>query len=118
MFAFFVGFLIQKKIPIGFNSIFIVLFIFNITGIIFLIFPKEVKGRGFIPSELLPEKFDNEDDLEVQEQLLHYCGVVKLEEDIQLMRKKNASRSKLYLRCIILALVLLVSGATFIVASL
>jgi hypothetical protein len=118
MFAFFVGFLIQKKIPIGYNAIFIILFILNVTGIIFLIFPKEVKGRGFVPSELLPEKFDNHEDLKVQVELLHYCGVVKLEEDIQLMRRKNASRSKLYLVCIILALLLFVFGTTFIVVSL
>jgi hypothetical protein len=88
------------------------------SGIIFLIFPKEVKGRGFVPSELLPDKFDHHEDLDVQEKLLHYCGVVKLEEDIQLMRKKNGSRSKLYLVCIILALLLFVFGTTFIVASL
>jgi len=118
MFAFFVGFLIQKNIPIGYNAIFIILFIVNVAGVIFLIFPKEVKGRGFVPSELLPKKIDNSDDKDFQEEMLYYCAIVKLEEDIQLMRQKNSVRAKVYLACLILSLMLLVSGATFIVASL
>ncbi|HVA99483.1 MAG TPA: hypothetical protein VNG53_11365 [Bacteroidia bacterium] len=118
MFAFFVGFLIQKHIPIGYNSIFIILFIVNVSGIIYLIFPKEVKGRGFVPSELLPKKLNSPEDKDYQEELLYYCAVVKLEEDIQLMRQKNSVRTKIYLTCIILALVLLVAGAIIIVAAL
>jgi hypothetical protein len=118
MFAFFIGFLVQKSIPIGYNSVFIILFIVNVAGILFLIFPKEVKGRGFVPSELLPEKLDKADDKDFQEEMLYYCAVVKLEDDIQSMRLKNSSRAKIYLTCLILALLLLLSGATFIVASL
>jgi hypothetical protein len=118
MFAFFIGFLINKKIPLGYNSIFIIFFILNMGGTIFLIFPKEIKGRGFLPSELLPEKLDSPSDKDVQEQLLYYCAIVKLDQDIQLMRRKNSGRTKIYLISLILALLLLVSGATFIVASL
>lgn len=118
MFAFFVGFLIQKNIPIGYNSIFIILFIINVGGVLFLIFPKEVKGRGFVPSELLPERLDSPDDKEYQEEMLYYSAIVKLEDDIQSMRQKNSGRANIYLASLILALLLLVSGATFIVASL
>lgn len=118
MFAFFVGFLLQKKEPLGYHSILVFGFILNVAGVIFLIFPKEVKGRGFIPSELLPERLDHEEDKEFQEEMLYYCAIIKLEEDIQIMRQKNSERSKVYLCCLVLALLLLTSGTTFIVASL
>ena len=38
MFAFFVGFLVQKNISIGYNSIFIIVFIANVTGILFIVY--------------------------------------------------------------------------------
>lgn len=118
MFAFFIGFLVQSKTPIGYNSIFIILFIINIAGIVFLIFPKEVKGRGFQPSELLPKNLDDPEDKDFQEEILYYCSIVNLENDISLMRKKNSDRAKIYLVCLILALMLFVSGAVFVVCSL
>lgn len=118
MFAFFVGFLIQKNILFGYNSVFVLIFIVNVVTAIFLVFPKEVRGRGFVPSELLPERLDSPEDKDYQEQMLYYSAVVKLEDNIQTMRKNNAFRAKIYLACLLLALILLVSGATFIVASL
>lgn len=59
MFTFFVGFLIQKHVPLGYNSVFIGLFIINVSAIIYLIFPKEVKGRGLAPKILIPLKLDD-----------------------------------------------------------
>ncbi len=118
MFAFFVGFLIQKKIPIGYNSIFIGVFLINVLAIIYLIFPKEVKGKGFVPSELIPKKLDSPDDKGHQEQLLYYFAIVKLQEDIQLMRSKNSCRAKIYFYSLFLALALFSVGAMFIVTSL
>jgi len=118
IFGFFVGFLIQKKLPIGYNSVFIIFFIIDVAGLLFLIFPKEIKGRGFVPSELLPEKLDNPDDEKYQQELLYYFAIVKIEEDISVMRKKNSFRANIYLASIILGLLLLVSGATYIVALL
>lgn len=91
IFGFFVGFLIQKSIPIGYNSIFMIFFVLNVAGLLFLVFPKEVKGKGFIPSELLPEKLDSPDDKDYQQELLYYYAIVKIEEDINLMRKKIQS---------------------------
>ena len=118
MFAFFVGFLIQRNISIGFNSIFIVVFVANVTGILFLIFPKEIRGRGVSPKNLLPKNLDDEDDKEYQEQMIYYSGVVILQDNIDFMIEKNTSRSKWYLAWLIVALVLMVSGATYIVALL
>lgn len=118
MFAFFVGFLIQKNIPIGYNVIFIIVFIVNVTGILFLIFPKEVRGRGVSPKKLLPEKLDNEDDKGFQEQMIYYSGIVILQDNIDCMIGKNTTRAKWYLVWLIVTLVLLVSGVTYIVASL
>lgn len=118
MFAFFIGFILQKNILIGYNVIMVIFFISNVVCIIFLIFPKEVKGRGFVPSELLPKRLDHPDDKEYQEEMLYYCAIVKLEEDIKTMRQKNKARSKIYLINLILSLILLVSGVTYIIASL
>ncbi len=118
MFAFFVGFLVQKNISIGYNSIFIIVFIANVTGILFLIFPKEVKGRGVSPKKLLPNNLDAEDDKNYQEQMIYYSGVDILQDNIDFMIEKNTSRAKWYLAWLIVALILLVSGATYIVASL
>lgn len=118
MFAFFVGFLIKKNIPIGYNSIFIAVFIVNVTGILFLVFPKEVRGRGLSPKKLLPTNLDNEEDKNYQEQMIYYSGIVILQDNIDFMINKNTNRANWYLAWIIVALVLLVSGATYIVASL
>jgi hypothetical protein len=118
MFAFFVGFLVQKNIPVGYNAVFIIVFIVNVTGILFLIFPKEVRGRGVSPKKLLPKNLDAEDDKNFQEQMIYYSGIVILQDNIDFMIDKNTSRAKWYLAWLIFALVLLVSGATYIVASL
>lgn len=118
MFSFFVSFLIQLHKPIGYNLVFYFLFIGDIVAIIFLIRPKEVKGRGFAPSELLPKKLDNKEDEKYQEELLYYFAIVKMEEDIQIMRKKNSGRANLYLGCLILTIVVFVAGSTFIMISL
>ena len=118
MFAFFVGFLVQKNIPIGYNSIFIVVFVANVTGILFLIFPKEVRSRGVSPQKLLPKNLDAEDDKNYQEQMIYYSGIVILQDNIDFMIEKNTNRARWYLIWLIVGLVLLVSGATYIVASL
>ena len=118
MFTFFVGFLIQKNIPIGYNAIFILVFVLNVTGILFLIFPKEVRGRGLSPKILLPKNIDDEDDKEFQEQIVYYSGIIILQDNIDFMIEKNTKRATWYLAMLIVTLVLLVSGATYIVASL
>lgn len=118
MFAFFVGFLIKKNIPIGYNVIFIVIFIVNVTGTLFLIFPKEVRGRGIPPQKLLPKNLDAEDDRNYQEQMIYYSAIVILQDNIDFMIEKNTNRANWYLASLIVTLVLLVSGATYIVASL
>jgi hypothetical protein len=115
MFAFLIGFLIQKKVPIGYNIIFVVFLIADVTGIIFLIFPKHVKGRGFVPNELIPTKLDSDEDKEVQEQMLYYHAIVNLQADIQLMRKKNSDRATLYLICLIVALILFAVGVIIVI---
>lgn len=118
MFAFFVGFLIQKNIPAGYSSVFIIVFIINVTGVLFLIFPKEVRGRGIAPKILIPKNFDADDDKDYQEHMIYYSGIIILQNNIDFMIKKNTSRAKWYLRWLIVTLVLLVSGATYILASL
>jgi len=118
MFAFFVGFLVQQNMAIGYNAIFIIVFVVNVTGILFLIFPKEVRGRGVSPQKLLPQNLDAEDDKNYQEQMIYYSGIVILQDNIDFMNKKNTSRAKWYLIWLIVALVLLVSGATYVVSSL
>lgn len=118
MFTFFIGFLVKKNIPIGYNSIFIIVFIIDVIGILFLIFPKKIRGRGIAPKVLLPKQLDMEDDKEFQEQMIYYSGIVILQDNIDFMIGKNTGRANLYLACLILALILLVAGATYIVASL
>ena len=118
MFAFFLGFIIQQHIPLGYNSIFIVLFLLNVFGIIFLIFPKEVKRRGFSPQVFIPNNLDNEEDKGFQEEILYYNGIVLLQENIEFMRDKNNYRARIYLYCLIMALTLFCAGTTFIIASL
>lgn len=117
MFTFFIGVLIQKNIAIGYNVIFIIVFIVNVTGILFLIFPKEVRGRGVSPRILLPKNIDAEEDEIYQEQMIYYSGIVILQDNINFMVEKNTNRAKWYLVWLIVALILLVSGATYIVAS-
>jgi hypothetical protein len=116
MFAFFVGVLIQKNIAIGYNAVFIIVFIVNVTGILFLIFPKEVRGRGVPPKILLPKNLDAEEDESYQEKMIYYSGIVILQDNIDFMIEKNANRAKWYLVWLIVALILLVSGAAYIVA--
>ena len=118
MFAFFVGFLIQKHIPLGYNSIFIVLFIINVSGIIYLIFPKEVKGRGLAPKILIPPKLDDREDKEFQSEMLYYRAITTIQDNIDFMRNKNYCRANVYLVCLIMALALFSVGTIFIVISL
>jgi hypothetical protein len=118
MFAFFIGFLVQKKIPIGYNSVFFILLVINVTGILFLIFPKEVRGRGLSPKILLPKNLDSEGDIKYQEEMIYYSGIVIIQDNIDFMIEKNSIRAKWYLAWLIVALLLMLSGATYLIASL
>ena len=118
MFAFFVGFLIQKKVPIGYNSTFIFLFVVDVCAIIYLIFPKEVRGRGLAPKILIPPKLDDKEDKDFQSEMLYYRAITTLQDNIDFMRNKNSCRANVYLVCLIMALVLFCVGASFIAISL
>lgn len=117
MFAFFVGFVLQKKMPIGNYAIFIGLFVVNVVGILFLIFPKEGKQRGIPPKTLIPSKLDTEVK-EHQGEMLYYSAIVILQENIRFMLDRNKSRGKLYLISLIVAVCVFVSGVATIVISL
>lgn len=118
MFAFYIGFLIQKNIPIAYNSIFIGLFIINVSAIVYLIFPKEVKCRGVAPKILIPSKLDSEDDKEFQVEMLYYSGITILQDNIDYMLDKNSFRAKIYLASLLLALFQFVLGTISITLSL
>jgi hypothetical protein len=115
MFAFFVGFISQKHLSIYHQCHIIILFVLDVSLCIYLTFPKEVKGRGFIPNELIPERFDDKEDSDYQEQLINYCAIVKLERDIKIMRDKNSNRAKVYLACLLITLLLFIFGSIFII---
>lgn len=118
MFSFYVGFFIQNHIAIGYNAVFLLPFLVIVCMVLYLIFPKEIKGRGFRPKEFLPEKLDEEEDKNYQLELLYYSGIVKLQEDIEFMEDKNAARAKIYLASLIGALVVFIACAVSIAISI
>ena len=118
MFAFFIGFLIEKQIPLGYNSIFIGLFILDVSAIVYLIFPKEVKSRGLAPKILIPSKLDDEDDKDFQIEMLYYSAIVILQDNIDFMLVNNSFRAKVYLASLLMSLFLFVVGTVLIVLSL
>ena len=118
MFAFFIGFLIQKSIPLGYNSIFIGLFIINVSAIVYLIFPKEVKLRGLTPKILIPSNLDADEDKDVQAEMLYYSAIRLLQDNIDFMLDKNSFRAKVYLASLIMCLFLFVVGTISITLSL
>lgn len=118
MFAFFIGFIIQKSIQIGYNSIFIGLFIINVSVIVYLIFPKDVKFRGLTPQILIPSKLDADEDKEFQIEMLYYSAIRLLQDNIDFMLDKNSFRAKVYLVSLIMCLFLFVVGTISITLSL
>lgn len=118
MFSFFVNFIVQQKIPIGYNAVFFILFIIVVVAVMSLIAPKEVKTKGFVPSELLPKELDSDADKGLQEHLLYYSAICKLENDIQIMRVKNKERARQYKLCLIASIVLFSVGAIIIIAAI
>lgn len=118
MFAFFVSFLVKNQIPIGYNVVFMGIFIINVVTILWLIFPKRIKNRGIEPKVFFAKDFDNEEDKAFQQQLLYYSGVVILQNNIDFMIARNEVRAKVYLACSIMALLLLIAGSTLIISSL
>ena len=111
-------FFIQNRIPIGYNAVFLLPFLVIVCMVVSLIFPKEIKGRGFKPKDLLPVRLDDEEDKKFQVEMLYYSAIVKLQENIEYMESKNNTRAKIYLASLIGALVVFIACAISIAISL
>lgn len=118
MFGFYIGFFVQNHLKFDSSIPFLLPFFIIGCGIIYLIFPKKIRGRGFEPKELIPKELDAEEDKEYQEEILYYALIEKLQEDIDFMNNKNMHRARIYLFCMIGMLVLFIACSVNIAISL
>jgi hypothetical protein len=94
--GFFFKTFIDAKIPLSNNWWLVVFFVIPSSLFSILLFPKEVRSRGFQPKEFIVENLDNKDDVGYQEQIIYYNSIVNLQANIEFMMKKNTERAKLY----------------------
>lgn len=117
--SFFIGFLIKSEIEMNYWIVLFILFsMINISLYVYLVFPKKIKGRGFSPKDLLPEKLDSEEDKGFQEHLLFYTAILKIQDNIDSVRQKNKDRASIYFMSILLSMILFFIGLIVITISL
>lgn len=82
-------------------------------GVVFIVmklmFPKRIRFKGFSPKDLLSDasNLDSEDE-SFHLQILYYITIVKLEDNILVMKAINTCRAKLYKISIIMSVVQLI----------
>lgn len=96
LFGIAVGFIIQQKINVGFNIIFLVPMLLSILILIWILFPKQAKEYGIQPNILIPKNFDSKEDKEYQSELLYYSAIRIIQERIDFMIKQNEYRTKCF----------------------
>lgn len=72
-----------------------------------LLLPKNIHLKGCPPSEIIPEDFDNEENIEHQKQWIQYNMVYQLEHKIQSLEISNKFRSNIYFYNLIYSIILL-----------
>ena len=94
--GFFFKTFIDAKISLSNNWWLVVFFVIPSIFFTVLLFPKEVRGRGFQPKEFIVDNLDNNEDLNHQEQIIYYNSIVNLQGNIEFMMQKNSKRARLY----------------------
>ena len=118
LFSFFVGSVLKSGHKVSvFEIIFSLVCLIIITLSISLLFPKNIKGRGFSPKDLLPDELDSENETDypnAQDQKLYYFAIVKLQDKTDTVKAKNEERSIKYLSVLVSAMILFFVGSTYL----